>query len=159
MGEESLVQDFYVKMSASDVSIETKLLEREVRTHLELFPSIRRELNISTDDLMLLSVPEIILGAYQDSGEGILVAENLEKRNFKTLDLADDVSLSTLVRTVEVLARFHAATALLISKAGTSNIRRDFPHIRNVYNNDAIFGDTNRTLQVEMKKIFIDGNY
>ena len=122
-------------MSASDVSLETKLVEREARTYLELFPSIRRELNISADDLMLLSVPEIILAAYQGSGEGILVAENLEKKNFKMLDLADEVSLSTLVRTVEVLARFHAATALLISKTGSANLRRDFPHINNAFNN------------------------
>ena len=63
MGNESFRQELYIKMSSSDqagqrVSMETKLLEREARTYLELFPSIRRELDISADDLLLLSVPE-----------------------------------------------------------------------------------------------------
>ena len=98
---------------------------------------------------MLLSVPEVVLGAYQGTGEGILVAQPLGKNNYRVHDLADEVSLTTLVRTVEVLARYHAASALFISKRDTTNFRRDFPHISNVYNNDSIFIDTNRTLQVQ----------
>ena len=146
-------------MSSSDeagqrVSMETKLLEREVRTYCELFPSIRRELNLPAVDLLLPSVPDILHGAHQTSGEGILVAENLLKKNYKTHELAaeSEVSLTSLVRTVEMLAKYHAASALFISKlGGSSNFRKDFPHISNVYNNDAIFVDTNRTLQVELE--------
>merc|ERR1711997_1043141 len=73
MGNESFQCSLYIKMSPSDeagqtVSMETKLLEREVRTYLELFPTM------AADDLMLLSVPDILHGAHQHSGEGILVA-------------------------------------------------------------------------------------
>ena len=158
MGNESFQSSLYIKMSSSDeaglrVSMETKLLEREVRTYLELFPAIRRELDLPTDDLMLPSVPDILHGAHQHSGEGILVAENLLRKNYKSAELAaeGEVSLTSLVRTVEMLAKYHAASALLISKlGGSSNFIKDFPHISNVYNNDAIFVDTNRTLQVEI---------
>ena len=160
MGNESFQWSLYIKMSSSDeagrtVSMETKLLEREVRTYLELFPSIRRELNLPADDLLLPSVPDILHGAHQHSGEGILVAENLLKRNFKSHELAgeSDVSLTSLVRTVEMLAKYHAASALFISKiGGSSKFRQDFPHISNVYNNDAIFVETNRILQVMMDR-------
>ena len=134
--------------------METKLLEREVRNYLELFPSIRRELDLPADDLLLPSVPVILHGAHHQSGEGILVAENLLKKNYKSHDLVapeGEVSLTSLVRTVEMLAKYHAASALLISKiGGGSNFRKDFPHISNVYNNDTIFVETNRSLQVEI---------
>ena len=164
MGNESFQSSLYIKMSPADeagqtVSMETKLVEREVRTYLELFPAIRRELSLPADDLMFLSLPAILHGAHQHSGEGILVAENLLKKNYKSYDLAaeGDVSLTTLVRTVEMLGKYHAASALLISKlGGSSNFRKDFPHISNVYNNDAIFVDTNRTLQVEIICLIFD---
>ena len=164
MGNESFRQELYIKMSSSDqegqrVSMETKLLEREARTYLELFPSIRRELDISADDLLLLSVPEVLLAASQHQGEGIIVAENLQEKNYKRHDLADEVSLSSLVRTVEVMARFHAATAVFISKTGNANLGRDFPHISNVYNNDAMFVHTNKILQVKTKKKIIVENH
>ena len=141
MGNESFQWSLYIKMSPSEeagrtVSLETKLLEREVRTYLELFPSIRRELNLPADDLLLPSVPDILHGAHHNSGEGILVAENLLKKNYKSHDLVaaeGEVSLTSLVRTVEMLAKYHAASALLISKkGGSSNFRKDFPHISNL---------------------------
>ena len=158
MGKESFQSSLYIKMSSSDeagraVGLETKLVEREVRTYTELFPSLRRELNLPADGSLLPSEPDIHHGAHHHSGEGILVAQNLLKKNYKSHDLAaeGEVSLTSLVRTVEMLAKYHAASALLISKiGGSSKFRADFPHISNVYNNDAIFKETNRTLQVEM---------
>merc|ERR1711953_1508431 len=106
------------------------------------------------------SVPEVVLAASQHQGEGIIVAENLQEKNYKRHDLADEVSLSSLVRTVEVMARFHAATAVFISKTGNANLGRDFPHISNVYNNDAMFVHTNKILQVKTKKkIIVENHY
>ena len=153
MGSETFCYKLYVKMATEDevrhsIALESRLMEREIGTHLRLVPRLQMSLN-NTNQNNFLPIPEIIYGAYQGSGEGIIVAMDLSEKGFSNLDISDDLILPTVVTVLQSLAKFHATSAAYISKVGQTQLLKDFPHLDGpVYNNDNIFQEVNRELKV-----------
>ena len=154
MGRETLSCNLFVKMASEDenghdISREAKLMEREVGIYQRLLPRLRMLLNIEADH-NLLPLSEIIYGAYQETGEGILVAMDLCKDNFSPLDVSSQPPLKSLVTVVENLAKFHAASAAFINKIGLKEFEREFPQVSgSFYDSNGVFNQTMRELQVQ----------
>ena len=153
MGSEKFIYNLFVKMASEDdhhheISKEARLMEREVGIYMKMMPRLKMLLNIEAD-ANLLPFSEVIYGAYQGSGDGIIVAMDLYKEYFSPLNLSDKPLLNTLIKIIEHLARFHAASAAFIRKTGSKEFDREFPQISgSFYDSNGVFNKTMSQLQV-----------
>ena len=108
-----------------DIAREAKLMEREVGIYQRLLPRLRMLLNIEADH-NLLPLSEIIYGAYQETGEGILVTMDLCKDNFSPLDVSSQPPLKSLVTVVENLAKFTQPPQLSSTRLASKNLNESF---------------------------------
>lgn len=154
MGKENIEYKLYFKMSAlegqgQEVAVEAQLMEKEVETLLKLYPRVRKmiaEKNMQKE--VSLPLPEIVYGSYSSSGEGVIVAMNMMEEGYTKPDYSMGMSLTTMVSTVEALARIHATSALFMDQEGQENFTREFPHLEgSFYESEAVFKHTNRLLK------------
>ena len=124
MGRENIQYKLYFKMSVlegqgQEVAIEAQLMEKEVETLLKLYPRVRKmiaEKNMEKE--VSLPLPEIVYGSYSSSGEGVIVAMNMMEEGYSKPDYSMGMSLTTMVSTVEALAKIHATSALFMAQEG-----------------------------------------
>jgi len=155
MGRENIQYKLYFKMSVlegqgQEVAIEAQLMEKEVETLLKLYPRVRKmiaEKNMEKE--VSLPLPEIVYGSYSSSGEGVIVAMNMMEEGYSKPDYSMGMSLTTMVSTVEALAKIHATSALFMAQEGQEEFMREFPHLEgSFYESEAVFKHTSRLLKV-----------
>lgn len=152
MGSEKFTYNLFVKMASEDencheIAKEARLMEREVGVYMKMIPRLKMILNIEADT-NLLPFSDVIYGAYQGSGDGILVAMDLYREHFSPLNLSDQLSLSSLITIVETLAKFHATSAAFFKKTAYKEFEREYPQISgSFYDSNGVFNQTMKQLQ------------
>lgn len=152
MGSEEFTYNLFVKMASEDrhfheIAKEARLMEREVGIYMKMMPRLRMVLNMEAD-ASLLPLSDVIYGAYQSGGDGILVAMDVYKQNFFPLNFSDQPSLTSLIKIVEHLGLFHAASAAFLKKTGNKEIEREYSQISgSFYDSNGIFNQTMSQLQ------------
>jgi len=154
MGKEDICYNLYFKMGglgakAAEVAIEAQLMENEVETILKLFPRMIKMIEEKkAENELSLPLPEIVYGSYSSSGEGIIVAMDALEQGFTKPDFSGGIPLSTLVSTVEALAKIHATSAAFMGSVGQENFLHEFPHLENsFFQTDAVFKHINCILK------------
>ena len=154
MGSEKFTYNLFVKMASEDrhfheIAKEARLMEREVGIYMKMMPKLRMVLNMEAD-ASLLPLSDVIYGAYQSAGDGILVAMDVYKQNFFPLNFSDQPSLTSLIKIVEHLAIFHAASAAFLKKTGNKEFEREYSQISgSFYDSNGVFNQTMSQLQVQ----------
>ena len=157
MGSEQFTYNLFVKMASEDencheIAKEARLMEREVGVYMKMIPRLKMILNIEAD-ANLLPLSDVIYGAYQGSGDGILVAMDLYREHFSPLNLSDQLSLSSLITIVETLAKFHATSAAFLKRTAYKEFEREYPQISgSFYDSNGVFNKTMKQLQVKTFK-------
>jgi len=152
MGSEQFTYNLFVKMASEDencheIAKEARLMEREVGVYMKMIPRLKMILNIEAD-ANLLPLSDVIYGAYQGSGDGILVAMDLYREHFSPLNLSDQLSLSSLITIVETLAKFHATSAAFLKRTAYKEFEREYPQISgSFYDSNGVFNKTMKQLQ------------
>ena len=155
MGSEKFTYNLFVKMASEDghcheIAKEARLMEREIGIYMKMMPRLRMVLNIEAD-ASILPLSDVIYGSYQGSGDGIWVAMDLFKQNFSSLNLSDQLSLTSLIKIVENLAKFHAASAAFLKKTGYEEFEREYPQLSgSFYDTNGVFNQTMKNLQVPL---------
>jgi len=154
MGKEEIQYKMYFKMcginkQVMEVAMEAQLMEKEVETMLRMFPMMKKMIvEKKMEKEVSLPLPEIVYGSYSSSGEGVIVAMNMMEQGYTRPDYSMGLSLTTMVATVEALAKLHATSAVFISQKGQGNFLQEFPHLESsFYESEAVFKHTNRLLK------------
>jgi len=154
MGREDIMYKLYFKMTGVDrqgveVATEAQLMEKEVETMLRLFPILRKMIvDKKMEKEVSLPLPEIVYGSYSSSGEGVIVAMDMMEEGYSKPDDSMGLSLTTMVATVEAMAKIHATSAVFMANQGQENFVKEFPHLENsFYESEAVFKHTNRLLK------------
>ena len=155
MGRENIQYKLYFKMSVleghgQEIAIEAQLMEKEVETLLRLYPRVRKMIEEKKIEAEVnLPLPEIVYGSYSSSGEGVIVAMDMLEEGYSRPDYRMGLSLTTMVATVESLAKIHATSAVFMAQEGQEEFVREFPHLeRSFYESEAVFKHTSRLLKV-----------
>ena len=72
-------------------------------------------------------------GAYNPSGDGVLVSVDMTIQSFLKPSPGPGLSLSTMVAVVEALARLHAVSALLVHKESPEGLEEQCPHLQSSF--------------------------
>ena len=125
-------------------------MEKEVETMLRLFPRVRKMIvEKQVEKEVILPLPEIVYGSYSSSGEGVIVAMDMMEEGYNRPDYSMGLSLTTMVATVQALAKMHATSALFMAKEGQEEFVQEFPHLENsFYESDAVFKHTSHLVKV-----------
>ena len=138
-----------------EIAKEARLMEREVGIYMKMIPRLKMILNIDADS-NLIPLSDVIYGAHQGSGDGILVAMDLYKEYFSPLNLCDQLSLTSLIKIVETLAKFHATSAAFIKRTSYPEFEREYPQISgSFYDSNGVFNQTMKQLQVKTFKKYL----
>ena len=155
MGMEDIQYKLYFKMAGEEgqgmkVAMEAQLMEKEVETMLRLFPRVRKMIvEKQVEKEVILPLPEIVYGSYSSSGEGVIVAMDMMEEGYNRPDYSMGLSLTTMVATVQALAKMHATSAVFMAKEGQEEFVQEFPHLENsFYESDAVFKHTSHLLKV-----------
>jgi len=96
-----------------------------------------------------LPLPEIVYGSYSSSGEGVIVAMDMLEEGYTKPECSMGLSLTTMVATVESLAKLHATSAVFMAQKGQGDFLQEFKHLESsFYESEAVFKHTNRLLKV-----------
>lgn len=154
MGMEDIQYKLYFKMAGEEgqgmkVAMEAQLMEKEVETMLRLFPRVRKMIvEKQVEKEVILPLPEIVYGSYSSSGEGVIVAMDMMEEGYNRPDYSMGLSLTTMVATVQALAKMHATSAVFMAKEGQEEFVKEFPHLENsFYESDAVFKHTSHLLK------------
>ena len=138
-----------------EIAKEARLMEREVGIYMKMIPRLKMILNIDADS-NLIPLSDVIYGAYQGSGDGILVAMDLYREHFSPLNLCDQLSLTSLIKIVETLAKFHATSAAFLKRTSYTEFEREYPQISgSFYDSNGVFNQTMKQLQVKTFKKYL----